>query len=130
MFEIEHGEDEGEGECDDDEDEHDQKDVERCTRSMQILTFKDVEESLNTFSGDDKKNVCHWLREFEEMARVCAWNDVQMVIYARRLLRGSAKMFVNYEECCHSWSEMSRALRSEFSQVVDAQGPQRVVSTN
>ena len=55
MFEIEHGEDESEGECDDDEDEHHQKNVERCTRSMQILSFKDVEESLNTFSGDDKK---------------------------------------------------------------------------
>ena len=54
-FENEHGEDGSESECDDDEDEHDQKDVERCTRSMQILTFKDVEESLNTFSGDGRK---------------------------------------------------------------------------
>ena len=49
-FEIEHGEDGSESECDEDEDEdeHDQKDVERCTSHMQVLAFKDVEESLNT----------------------------------------------------------------------------------
>ena len=28
-------------------------------------------------------------------------------------------MFINYEKYCHNWSEMKRAIRSEFSQVVD-----------
>ncbi|CAK9806355.1 hypothetical protein ANTPLA_LOCUS4852 [Anthophora plagiata] len=95
--EIEHGEDEDENEGDENEDEHDQDSVKECTRHMQILTFKDVEEPLNTFSGDNKENIRYWLQEFEDMAELCEWNNVQKVIYAKRLLRGSAKMFVNYE---------------------------------
>ncbi|KYN16061.1 Gag polyprotein, partial [Trachymyrmex cornetzi] len=32
------------------------------------LTFRDVEESLETFNGDDKVNVKRWIKDFEEMA--------------------------------------------------------------
>ena len=122
VFEIEHGEDGSKSECDEDEDKdnRDQKDVERCTRHMQNLMFKDVEESLNTLSGKNKENVCYWLQEFEDMAGFCKWSVAQKVIHAKRLLRGPAKIFVNYERFCRNWSEIKQALRSEFSQVVDA----------
>lgn len=119
ILEVEHGADEDESEYDEDEDEREPASVKECTRRMQVLTFRDVEESLDTFSGDNKENIRCWLEEFEDMAELCEWSDVQKVIYAKRLLRGSAKMFVNYEKCCRKWSEMKRALRSEFSQVVD-----------
>ena len=57
------------------------------------------------------------------------------MIYAKRLLRGPAKIFVRYEGCCRNWSEMKRALRSEFSQVVDAHKihkelPRRIKKSN
>ncbi|KYN12093.1 hypothetical protein ALC57_15747, partial [Trachymyrmex cornetzi] len=55
-----------------------------------VPTFKDVEESIDTFSGDDGKNVKLWIKEFEELAKLCKWNTVQKTIYAKRLLRGSA----------------------------------------
>ena len=121
-FDIEHGEDGSESECDEneDEDEHDQKDVGRCSCHMRILTFEDVEESLSTFSGKYKEDVCYWLQEFEDIADFCKWSVAQKVVYTRRLLRGAAKIFVGYEGCCRNWSEMKRALRSEFSRVVDA----------
>ena len=82
---------------------------------MQTLTFRNVEESISTFSGDNNENVRCWLQEFEDMARLCEWSDVQKVIYAKRVLRESAKLFVNYEKCCNRWSEMKRTLISEFS---------------
>ena len=121
-FEIEHGEDGCECECDGDEDEneHDQKDVERFTSHMQVLTFKDVEESSNTLSGENRENVCYWLQEFEDMSGFYKGSVVQKVIYAKQLLRGPAKIYVNYERCCRNWSEIKQALRSDFSQVVDA----------
>ncbi|KYN11094.1 hypothetical protein ALC57_16753 [Trachymyrmex cornetzi] len=67
------------------------------SRKNQLLTFKDVEESLETFSGDDKVDITRWLADFEEMAVLCEWSDIQKVAYAKRLLRGSAKLFVRYE---------------------------------
>lgn len=104
----------------DDDDEHDQtdhnddsecdssnesKDGERRRRSSLgshrrercLLTFKDVEDSIDTFSGDDGKNIKQWIKDFDETATLCQWNDVQKTIYARRLLRGSARLFVKYE---------------------------------
>ena len=82
--EIEHGEDGSESECDEDEDEdeHDQKDVERYSCHMRILTFEDVEESLSTFSGEYKEDVCYWLQEFEDIADFCKWSVAQKVVYA------------------------------------------------
>ena len=62
-FEIEHGEDGSESECDEDEDEdedeHDQKDVKSCSCHMRILKFENDEESLSTFSGEYKEDVCY-----------------------------------------------------------------------
>lgn len=102
-LEIQHGEDEK------DEEEEDKEEcdlfetrVRVDSRSAHVLTFRDVEESMNTFSGDDNVNVQSWLSELEEMCDLCDWTDVQRVIYAKKLLRGSAKLFVDYERCCTS----------------------------
>ncbi|KAI4495012.1 hypothetical protein M0804_001213 [Polistes exclamans] len=40
------------------------------TKAMQMLTFKDVEESLQAFSSDSTLSVKCWMREFEEMAEL------------------------------------------------------------
>jgi len=83
------------------------------------LTFRDVEESLETFSGDDRVNVKRWIKDFEEMAVLCEWSDIQKVAYAKRLLRGSAKLFVNYEKCTKTWKKLRRALTEEFANIID-----------
>lgn len=64
----------------------------------QSLTFRDIEESVETFNGDDKVDVTCWIKEFEELAKLCEWSDIQRVVYAKRLLRGSAKLFIRYEK--------------------------------
>jgi hypothetical protein len=69
------------------------------SRSVHIITFRDVEECMSTFSGDKNINVQSSLLEFEEMYDLCGWSDVQRVINAKRLLCGSAKLFVDYEKC-------------------------------
>jgi hypothetical protein len=71
--------------------------------SNQPLSFKDVEDSLQTFSGDSKQNIRRWLEDFEETSEVCLWTEAQKIIYAKKLLKGSAKLFVTYEKCASSW---------------------------
>lgn len=88
---------------------------ERC-----LLTFKDVEDAIDTFSGDDGKNVKQWIKDFDETASLCQWNDVQKTIYIRRLLRGSAKLFVRYETRGRTWRDIRTALKREFSQRTDS----------
>ncbi|XP_067214172.1 SAFB-like transcription modulator [Linepithema humile] len=92
----------------------------RNLQRNQLLTFRDVEESLETFSGDDKVDVTRWIKDFEEMAALCEWSDIQKMAYGKRLLRGSAKLFVNYEKCTKTWKKLRKALIEEFADVVDS----------
>lgn len=85
-----------------------------------LLTFKDVEDSIDTFSGDDDKNIKQGIKDFDETATLCQWNDVQKTIYAKKLLRGSAKLFVKYETRGKTWKDMKSALKHEFAQKVDS----------
>jgi len=77
-----------------------------------------VKDSIDTFSGDNGKNVKQWIEDFNETARLCGWNDVQKTIYAKRLLRGSARLFVRYEVREKSWKEtcLKARIRPESKQ--------------
>ena len=90
------------------------QDERKCT----VLTFEDVEDSLKKFSGDDLPNVTQWIRDFEEMAEVCGWSDIHMVVFARKLLTGSAQAFVRQKRCMKSWAKFKKALVDEFEDVV------------
>ena len=90
------------------------QDEPKCT----VLTFEDVKDSLGKFSGDDVPNVSQWIRDFEEMAEVCGWSDIHMVVFARKLLTGSAQAFARQERCTKSWAKFKKALVDEFEDVV------------
>ena len=90
------------------------QDEPKCT----VLTFEDVKDSLGKFSGDDVPNVSQWIRDFEEMAEVCGWSDIHMVVFARKLLTGSAQAFARQERCTKSWAKFKKALVDEFPDIV------------
>lgn len=83
------------------------------------FTFKDVEESLETFNGDNNQDITEWLSDFEEQACVLEWNDEQKMVYARRLLRGSAKLYVRHDLRPKTWRELKRGLRNEFAEEIN-----------
>lgn len=78
------------------------------------FTIKDVEGSLTYFSGDDKLPIEKWITEFEDMSALLQWNDLQKLIYAKRMLKGSAKRFVSFEKGVTSWKTLKRKLKDEF----------------
>lgn len=84
------------------------------------FTFKDVEESLQVFTGDDNKNVQKWLENFEESSLVLKWNDMQKFVYGKRLIKGSAQMFIENEAKPKSWASLRTALRTEFGSKINS----------
>jgi predicted aspartyl protease len=100
--------------------DHEREEPLPIQRGFQLMTFKDVEGTLDTFSGDDGRNVQQWLDEFEDTAQLCHWSDMHKALYARKLLRGSAKLYVSYEGCKQSWSALKHALFNEFGPRVDS----------
>jgi len=114
------------GSNDEDDDERDDIDVQgedneaRGRLRKFVPTFKDVEESVDTFSGDDGKDIKSWIKEFEDLAKLCEWNTMQKTIYAKRLLRGSARLFVKSDGCGKTWKSIKAALKTEFMLKVDS----------
>jgi len=58
------------------------------------------------------------MEEFEETCEV--WTEAQKIIYAKKLLRGSAKLFVSYEKCAILWRKLKKSLIKEFSKTVNS----------
>lgn len=79
------------------------------------FTIKDVEGSLTHFSGDDKLPIEKWIDEFEDMSALLKWNDLQKLVYGKRMLTGSAKKFISFEKRVTSWNVLKRRLIREFS---------------
>lgn len=98
-------------------------------RPKTVLTFKDVEDALVTFSGDGTQSVRRWFVLFEETAELCFWTSAQKVIYAKRLLRGSAKLFANFECHARSYCDLRRALIEEFDKTLNSRQIHKELST-
>lgn len=97
---------------DDDNDEHFRDAHGNADRSA--FTFRDMEESISQFSGDDDLNVLNWVREFEEISDTVGWNVLQKFIFAKRLLRGSARLFANSLTGIKTWKSLKDELIKEF----------------
>ena len=91
--------------------------IENCPSKPSFVNFKDVEESMQIFSGDDKVQIKNWFKQFEEMADVLKWDKKLNFLYAKRLLTGTAKLFLRTVHV-QSYLELKTALIKEFSKTV------------
>ncbi|KAK7865588.1 hypothetical protein R5R35_010119 [Gryllus longicercus] len=82
-------------------------------RAKHEFTIRDVENSLTEFSGDDKIQVEQWLNEFEDISNLLEWHDLQKIIYAKRMLKGSAKKFMLTKKIS-TWKKIKKDLTKEF----------------
>lgn len=78
------------------------------------LTFRDVEDSIRVFNGKDDYPINKWILDFEEMANITGWNDLQKLIFAKKSLSGLAKLFIQSEKGIKSWSVLKKKLTDEF----------------
>ncbi|KOC58816.1 hypothetical protein WH47_02476 [Habropoda laboriosa] len=89
-------------------------------RARDRFTIRDVEESISHFYGDDKLDITKWIEEFEDTSQLLGWDNLQKLIYAKRLLTGSAKQFVSFQRDIKSWSRLKRCLMREFKTKINS----------
>lgn len=99
--------------------EHDSSDdgnfiARRRPMRKSVFSFKDIEESLEKFSGDNNKDIVRWIDDFETQSEVFGWGDLEKLVYARRLLIGSAKLYASCELRPKTWRELKNGLIKEF----------------
>uniref|UniRef100_T1I210 CCHC-type domain-containing protein n=1 Tax=Rhodnius prolixus TaxID=13249 RepID=T1I210_RHOPR len=89
------------------------KHVQQC-RPYQFSS-RDIEESLRPFTGEDNYTINLWLTDFEELAQVMRWQELEKWVFAKKSLKGLAKLFVSGERGLTSYSALKEALVEEFS---------------
>lgn len=56
-----------------------------------VFSFRGMEESLNSFSGENTYSVQKWITDIEQNMIVFNWSELQRLVYAKKLLKGTAK---------------------------------------
>lgn len=74
------------------------------------FTLRDIQDSLAHFDGTGSVDINLWIQEFEENAIAVDWDEIQMYIYAKQLLKGAAKLFVRSQVRIKSWDALKQAL--------------------
>ncbi|XP_055918696.1 uncharacterized protein LOC129950803 [Eupeodes corollae] len=77
------------------------------------FSVRDVEGLISKFSGDDSLSIRSWFAEFEDVAVLLKWSELEKLIFARKQLTGSAQCFM--KTCtCRSFNEFRTILCAEF----------------
>ncbi|XP_073829588.1 uncharacterized protein [Musca autumnalis] len=84
-----------------------------------LMAFAEIEGALPKFTGDDDHDVTKWVDEFERVTNVVGCAEAEKFIYARRLLDGSAKLFMRSAKA-ESWVALKKELCAEFHKEVGA----------
>ena len=80
------------------------------------VSFKDVEGMVRPFSGQDNYLIEKWIDEYEGMACLFELNNLQKLVFAKRLLTGLAQVFAHTENFT-SWRTLKAGLLDEFRTV-------------
>lgn len=94
------------------------RDIHSIRRSQPVnfsLGFKDVEDTIREFDGTDSLTIERWIADFEDAAILFEWTDLQKVVFAKRSLKGLAKLFIQSESGLVTWKKLKTALTKEFS---------------
>jgi hypothetical protein len=79
------------------------------------LSFRDVEDSIRPFSGNDEYPVEKWIQDFEDTSVLLRWSRLQKLIFAKKSLKGLAKLYIQSGCGISTWSQLREAVLSEFS---------------
>lgn len=96
------------------DDNEDEEETKPRTKRHTTFAFKDVEDSFEKFDGLNMR-VSKWCDDFEDMAKVLQWNNLQKFVYAKKLIVGTAQRFLRSERNITTWQVLRKKLIREFS---------------
>jgi len=99
------------------------------TTNSFVLTFRDIEDSIKSFDGSPGYPITKWTVDFEKIAKLIQWNDLQKLIFAKKSLSGLTKLFVQSQRGIQSWSIPKKKLIEEFEQKVSRSQVHKILMT-
>lgn len=68
----------------------------RCRTNIG-LRLDDIVNTFKPFKGDGHTNVEKWIKEFEDQCRIFNVPESHRIIFAKRVIKGAARMYINHE---------------------------------
>lgn len=84
------------------------------------MTYRDVENSIKSFSGNDAYPVERWITDFEDTGTLFSWTELQKVVFAKKSLTGPAKILVESEGIIKTWKKLKSVLKEKFSDKINS----------
>lgn len=84
------------------------------------LKLDDIIAAFKPLKGDGHCNIEKWLLHFDEQCCIFNLSEIQKFIFAKRVLKGVAKSFVDHESSAVTWRELRVELRKEFGQSINS----------
>lgn len=100
--------------------EEPRNEMKKSRRSTKNLRFDDIKRSFKEFHGDKHLSIDSWLRHFIDQSEIFDLDDFEKFVYAKRLLKGTAKLFVEFESKATNWGELAQELIDEFDKKVNS----------
>lgn len=86
----------------------------RQTSISKTFKFEDIEKSFKVLNGHS--NITEWIRNFNEQSDVFQLNDLEKFVFAKKLQRDIAQLYVQYESRAVNFEELLIELKDEFGQ--------------
>ncbi|XP_052889032.1 uncharacterized protein LOC128297433 [Anopheles moucheti] len=102
----------------------------RCApRRMKVYSFRDMEESIESFGAEEGEDVRLWLMQLKSVCKSARWDNEQQLIMCRKKLTGTAKRFVfSLRSSFSSFKKLEQALIKEFAPRVRASDVHRALT--
>lgn len=84
------------------------------------LRFDDIIKSFKKFKGDYHNNISSWLNHFNEQSQIFSLSPLEKFVFAKRLMVGTAKNFVEYESKATTFHQLAAELLEEFGKSVNS----------
>lgn len=92
------------------------------------FSFNDIDNALHKFTGNGNYRVENWLDEFEDYATMFNWNELQKLIYAKRAITDTAKMFLRSVKTL-TYADLKRELLNEFGRKMTSGDAHKMLHT-
>lgn len=88
--------------------------------SSKNLRFEDAEKSFKQFHGNGNMSIAAWIDHFTNQADLFELNDRQRFAFAKRLMKGTAKLFVDNESKANTWIQLQVELKAEYGKKLNS----------
>lgn len=88
--------------------------------TTRTIRFEDIENSFKAFHGNGQIDITTWINHFVEQADLLNLSLKQRFSYAKRLMKGIAKLFIEHESKAKTWTELRTELTKEYGKKLNS----------